>query len=150
MSSKTTRVSNRGGLEAVKKRTKIPGTVDVGIIDAGPHESGDMTVAEIGLIHEYGTATIPERSFMRSTINEEKKNLIALQRKLQKKMLKGEITMDQALSLLGEFFSDKISQKIVSIKSPPNSARTIEHKRSSNPLVDTAQLKNSIKYEVNR
>jgi len=150
VSSKFKRVKKDGGVEALKNRVKTPGTVDVGIIDAGKHISGDITVAGIGYAHEYGTATLPERSFMRSTIHAKKKDIIALQKKLFKQILKGSMKIETGLGLLGEFMSDAITQKIVSITSPPNTPETIEAKGSSNPLIDTGQLKNSITYEVNR
>lgn len=150
MSSKFKRVKKNGGIEAVLKRVKIPGTVDTGIIDAGKHVTGDITVAGIGYAHEYGTATLPERSFMRSTIKEKKKDIIALQKKLLKQIINGKMKVETGLGLLGEFMADTIRQKIVSISSPPNTQATIDAKGSSNPLIDTGQLKNSITYEVNR
>jgi len=148
--SKFTRKKINGGVEGVKDRLKIPGTVDVGIIDAGEHPSGDITVAGIGFAHEYGTATLPERSFMRSTIQGKKKNIIALQKKLLGQIVKGNMKVETGLGLLGEFMSDLITKKIVSISDPPNTPETIARKGSSNPLIDTGQMKNSITYEVNR
>jgi hypothetical protein len=178
------------GIQTIKKRFKKPGTVDVGIIDAGKHEDSDeMTVAAIAYIHEFGAEidhpggtpyiiveggkaqfvsknspaavgakvtkphkiVIPERSFMRSTIKEKKKDIIALQRKLLVKIRKGEITVEKALGLIGEFTADAMSQRLVKLKSPPNKPATIRAKGGkSNPLVDTGQTKNSITYEVNR
>ncbi len=150
MSSKFTRKKKNGGLKALTKRVKKPGTVDVGIIDAGQHPSGDITVAGIGHAHEFGTSTLPERSFIRSTTRSKKKQIIALQTKLLKKISTGEMTVKKALGLVGEFLSDEIRQKIVAIQSPPNTPETIARKGSSNPLIDTGQLKNSITYEVNQ
>ena len=103
MSSKFKRVKKNGGIEAVLKRVKTPGTVDAGIIDAGKHVTGDITVAGIGFAHEYGTATLPERSFMRSTIKEKKKDIIALQKKLLKQIVNGKMKVETGLGLLGEF-----------------------------------------------
>jgi len=150
VSSKFKRVKKNGGIEAVLKRVKTPGTVDVGIIDAGKHPSGDITVAGIGYAHEYGTATLPERSFMRSTIQKKKKEIIALQKKLLSQIIKKAMKVETGLGLLGEFMADAITQKIVSISSPPNTPETIAAKGSSNPLIDEGHLKNSITYEVNR
>lgn len=150
MSSKLIRTKTNGGIEALKDRVKTPGTVDVGIIDAGKHPTAEATVAEIGFWNEFGTVTIPERSFMRSTVQEEKKAIISLQRKLLKSISQGKMDIVKALGILGEFLSDKITQKIVSLREPPNKPATIKAKGSSNPLVDTGQLKNSITYEVNR
>lgn len=152
MSSKLTRKKNNGGVEALTKRVRTPGTVDVGIIDAGVHPSGDLTVAGIGFVHEFGTEDehIPERSFMRSTIHEKKKEIIELQKKLLQKISSGKMEVDQALGLIGEFMADAIHLKIIAIQSPPNAPATIAAKGSSNPLVADKHLANSITYEVNR
>lgn len=150
MSSKFKREKKKGGVEALKKRVKIPGTVDVGIIDAGTHPSGDITTAGIGFAHEFGTEVLPERSFIRSTIQEKKKDTISLQKKLLKKIVRGDMKLETGLGLIGEFMSNAIREKIVAIDSPPNLPATIAKKGSSNPLIDTSQMKNSIIYEVNR
>ena len=150
MSSKFKRKKINGGVEALKERVKTPGTVDVGIIDAGKHPSGDITVAGIGFAHEFGTAIIPERSFIRSTTQGRKKDIISLQKKLLKKISNGSMEVKTGLGLVGEFMSAAIKEKIVAINSPPNSPSTIAKKESSNPLIDTGQLKNSITYEVNK
>lgn len=144
------RKKNKGGVEALKKRVKTPGTVDVGIIDAGKHPSGNFTIAEIGFTHEFGTEKIPERSFIRSTIKAKKNVIVTLQKKLLKQIMNGSMKVEKALGLVGEVFADEIRKKIVSISSPANAPATIRAKGSSNPLVDTGQLKNSITYEVNR
>lgn len=143
------RIKHNGGIEGLRKRLKKDGNVSVGIIDAGKHPSGDITVAGIGHSHEFGLG-VPERSFMRTTIQEKKRQIVALQKKLLKKMIEGKMKVEVALGLIGEFVSDAISQKIVSISDPPNTPETIARKGSSNPLVDTGQMKNSITYEVNR
>lgn len=185
MSSKFTRTKKNGGVEALLKRIKTPGTVDVGIIDAGDHASSDLTVAAIGYINEFGAEflhpggtpyviteggqaqfvtkgtknvagvtqphniVIPERSFLRSTLQEQRKKLKSIQIKLSKKIIAGTTDTKKALGLIGEYLSDKVTQKIVSLTSPPNKAATIRRKNSSNPLIDTGQLKNAITYEVN-
>ena len=185
------RVERKGeGIQAIKKRFKKPGTVDVGIIDAGDHTDpegeGEMTVAAIAFVHEFGAEIdhpggtsyvigeggkarfvkagtpgivgvtkphkiiIPERSFMRSTLKKKKKEIIALQKKLLVKIRKGELSVNDALGLIGEFTAAAMSQRLVNLKSPANKPATIKKKGSSNPLVDTGQTKNSITYEVNR
>lgn len=150
MSNSFKRTKVRGGVEALKKRVKTPGTVDAGIIDAGKHPSGDITVAGIGFVHEFGSGSIPERSFMRSTIQDKKKAIISLQKKLLKKLVKGEMKTEIAFGLLGEFVADAIHLKIIAIKSPPNTPETILRKGSSNPLIADKHLANSITFEVNR
>lgn len=164
MSFKVRREVRKGGLKAVKERVKTPGTVDVGIIDAGAHkdEEGkaqEITVAEIGFINEFGAVIpgpekdiiIPERPFFRSTLKEERKNIISLQRKLVSKILSGDTTTEKALGLIGEYVANKVADKIEDLKEPENADTTKAAKfPRTNPLVDTGQLKNSIIYEVNR
>ena len=138
----------KGGVDGLRKRVKKPGTVSVGIIDAGKHTDSDDTVASIGFKNEFGFGNIPERSFMRSTTKEKRKEIVNLQKKLLKKIQSGEMETERALGLIGSFVSGLISKKIVDIKSPPNSLVTIAKKKSSNPLIDTGQLKNSITWRV--
>lgn len=138
------------GIKNIKKNYGKLGYVEVGIIDAGQEENSPLTVASIGYIQEYGTddGRIPERSFMRSTIKEKQKEVIAMQKKLLIKIRKNTITSKHALGLIGEFMADAIKQKIISLSSPANAESTIKRKGSSNPLIDKGQLKNSITYRV--
>lgn len=108
------------------------------------------SVILVGATHEFGSESrqIPERSFLRSTIHENRRVYKLFIRALSKKLIKGEITADKALGLLGLKVSSDVKQKIVSLKSPPNAESTIKAKKSSNPLVDTAHLVQSITYEV--
>ena len=128
---------------------KKGGYVEVGVIESAAHkESEGLTVADVASYNEFGTETIPERSFMRSTLRKEKSNIKALNKKLLRKITKGKLSTKKGLGLLGQFLSAKISKKIVSIKTPPNKPETIKRKGSSNPLVDTGQMKNSMNYKV--
>jgi len=138
------------GISKLLKRLKNPGGVDVGIIDPGKHEGSEFNTAEIGFVHEFGAGPVPERSFMRSTLHEERKDILSLTGKLLKKVVSGKMQQSQALGLIGIDVADKISQKIVKLKAPPNKPGTIDKKGSSNPLVDTGQLKNSITWRVNK
>lgn len=186
MSSSFKRIKVNGGVAGVLKRIGKPGTVDVGIIDAGPHHGTDLTIAAIGFIHEFGAVidhpggtpyvivpkigaifvnkdhpspdgitqphkiSIPERSFMRSTLRENRELIIKRQKFLWSKVQRGVIKRNQALGLLGEVVSDMIRRKIVALKYPPNAPATIRAKRGkANPLIDTGQFKNSITYKVN-
>jgi len=51
-----------------------------------------------------------------------------------------------ALSEVGEWMTAKTKAKIRGLKSPPNAASTIKRKKSSNPLIDTGQMINSIQH----
>lgn len=136
-------------LNELSKSMKEKGFVEVGVISPKKHTGSDLTVAEVAVFNEFGTENIPERSFMRSTLKEEKQPIIGLSKGLLKDIVKGKKDTKTGLGLIGEFTADAIKLKIVDIKTPPNAPGTIKRKGSSNPLVDTSQLKNSITYEVN-
>lgn len=125
-----------------------PGTVAVGIIDAGQHDESEMTTAEIGYVHEFGGGNSPERSFIRSTLHGNRKDILKRSKELLRVITRKTLTVEKALGLLGADVSDQISQKIVKLQDPPNNPETVKRKGSSNPLVDTGQLKNSITWKV--
>lgn len=112
------------------------------------HEGGELTNLELGNIHEYGAplAKIPERSFIRATIDEKAAAYIKLAGRLGKSVLQGTRTRAQALGLLGERVRADIVHRINSGIEPPLRPATIARKGSSKPLVDTGQLKGSITY----
>jgi hypothetical protein len=135
---------------------KKSGYVNVGIINGGKHEEGILTVAQVALYNEFGTddGRIPERSFMRSTIKEQRKKIKTMAKKLNESVAKGKRTKKDALGLLGEELVGDIKQKIIDLREPENADSTLRKKDkrgggfSDNPLIDTGQMKDSIIYEV--
>lgn len=142
------RKKTNGGVAGLAKRVKKSGFVDVGVIGAGKHSESGLTVATVAFQNEFGVG-VPERSFFRSALSENKKDIINLQAKLLKQVQSGEMSVQKALGLIGRFTADLITGKIVSLKSPANKQSTINKKGSSNPLIDTGQLRDSITWEVN-
>jgi hypothetical protein len=118
-------------------------------------------MADIATWNEFGTKAtskhpgIPARSFMRSTFDEK---LRTYERFIQKNLGKvggsmvrtgqGGITAEMFLNLLGEKIRADVQRKIVKLKDPPNQPSTIRKKKSSNPLIDTGRLRQSIDFEV--
>lgn len=92
--------------------------------------------------------TIPERSFLRGGFDNCKDEVANKAAMVVPLVLNGEMNEDTAINLIGTLFRDRIKDYTVSLNSPPNHPFTIEHKNSSNPLVDTGDLVNSISYEV--
>ena len=125
--------------------------VEVGFLTkSGTHKNSDMTVASIAAIHEMGSAdgTIPERSFMRSTMDEKNEEIENLTKKLADQVLFKNLSARKALGTLGAFIQKAFKQKINDGVEPPLKTATIRRKGSSKALVDTGQLINSIDYEV--
>lgn len=137
------------GIKSLFKRLE-KGTVDVGILSSeGKHQSSEMTVAQIGFFHEFGTEKVPERSFIRSTMEGQSRDIKTVAGSQYKKVLDGSITTEEGLGVLGAFTAGLIQEKFTDNDWVPNSEKTQERKGSSTPLIDTGQLRQSISFKVN-
>jgi len=95
------------------------------------------------------TIEIPERSYIRSTIDEnEAKYLDNYAKKLSVQIIDGNIDKYTALTIMGQKIEADIKSKIISLQSPANAPSTIRKKGSNNPLVNTGLLGSSIRYVV--
>lgn len=122
----------------------------VGIVGAaGDKRSGDgrMTVGEVALINEFGTKSIPARSFMRSALRTEKAHELAYFL-AETALTFGNV--DQALHAAGEGLAEVMRAKITSATLRQNKASTIAKKGFNSPLLDTGVLLRSIDYELVR
>lgn len=117
--------------------------------DALPYPDGTSTVM-VAAVHEFGSATrnIPERSFMRSTLQEQQKKYIGMAQRGIDKVVKGQLNIRQVAGLIGTEAENDMKDKITDLKTPPLKPRTIKKKKSDNPLIDTGHLRQSIRYEV--
>jgi len=99
-------------------------------------------IASIGSIQEFGTSRIPQRSFMRSTVEEFRAEI---NRRIAKNtglfVDKGFEPLEEA----AEFLREKIEQRIDTFSDPGNAELTIDRKGKDDPLVDTGHLRQSIK-----
>ena len=116
-------------------------------------EKSDATIGKIGAVHEFGTddGTIPQRSYLRSTFEDQKentkKNLFVEIKKQGKKT--GVVDSNKVLVPVAKFLVRKIKDKFKSndwppLKDPTRGGKTTDGK----PLLDTFTLWNSISYEV--
>lgn len=105
-------------------------------------------VASIAIFQNFGTRTIPQREFMGSSFDENLAALTNLTQREYRKITDGSSTTVQSLNRMGLFMVGKTKKKIVALDTPPNAPRTIAQKKSSNPLIDTAQMVNSVSHVV--
>lgn len=126
--------------------------VIVGVLDghAGTYPDANLSAAQIAAVNEFGSRDghVPERSFMRSTMDEERVELGRNLAKVVAAIASGRMTESRALNLIGMDAQRRIQRKIVALREPPNAPSTIARKGSSNPLVDTGRLTQSITYAV--
>lgn len=132
---------------------KSNATVKVGILGEKNSRSGSMTNAQIGAMHEFGTTTIPKRSFLREPISDnldkELKKAGLLDKKVIAKIIK-ESSAAELLAQVGILAEGIIADAFATGgfgKWPAWKTKGYEN-NTGNILVDTQQLRNSITSEV--
>lgn len=147
---------DRGFAAMVARLAKHP-SVKVGVLSDEPKEERDgageeISLLEVAAIHEFGApaANIPQRSFIRETVDVKREEIQRLQLVQAQRIVKGDVEPEAAVEQIGARVKGMIQQRIAAGIEPPNAPSTIERKGSSKPLVDTGQLRESIDYQVER
>jgi hypothetical protein len=117
-------------------------------------KGGKITNAELGVIHEFGSADghVPERSFIRASFD---KNRTQREDDLEKGVglvYDRKLKLERAIGLVSAAIAADAVALILEGAGipPPNAPSTIARKGSSRPLVDHAQMKNAITSAVVR
>ena len=132
-------------LDRMENALDGPRTVKVGF----PQEKAEAGIISRAVHQEFGTSRgIPERPFMRFSNEQNKGAYRSINRSNAKKIMRGEMTMRRALDLLGIAAQGHIQQSIVDLRSPANSPATVKAKGSSNPLIDTGEMRQAVTYLV--
>lgn len=87
---------------------------------------------------------IPERSFLRNGHDENVDRVMKQTERAIGQVLGGKMTADDLLNLCGQQMATAIKKYARDLHEPPNHPFTIDRKGSSNPLVDTGQMIESI------
>lgn len=131
-------------IEKLAKSLRGPDLVKVGLPKGANDYPDGTSVIMVGTVHEFGSPSrnIPQRSFLRSTVESNKRSYRNLFKKLSKKIANGDITKLEALRLIGLQVQTDVRDKITDIKEPALKSR------DGNPLIDTGHLRQSITFEV--
>lgn len=90
------------------------------------------------------TIRIPERSFLRAGHDKYIDAVMKITEKALSQVINGSMTEQQFMDLVGQQMATKIKTYARDLSDPANHPYTIDQKGSSNPLVDTGQLIESI------
>lgn len=133
-------------------------TVRVGILDEAPKrespgkgkKASRATLLEVAAVHEFGApaAGIPQRSFIRATVDLKAAEIQATRDKLAAQVAEGKITAQVALERLGAFVQGIVQARIAEGIGPALKPGTIARKKSSKPLIDTGQLRSAVTWKV--
>jgi hypothetical protein len=105
-------------------------------------------VISIAFAHEFGSYRVPERSFMRAGFDTNKSRIDQLCETLADRVLHGGLDARAMYEAIGAEVTGLIQEHLTNLRDPPNSPETIARKGSSNPLIDTGQLRSSITWKV--
>lgn len=121
-----------------------------------PAGEADSDVISRAIWNNFGTSRgIPERPFMQNAMRDNRAGyrdgMKAGARTIIKAAASGEDpakAMRSVLAKLGIKAQGDIQSEITSLQTPPNAASTIRQKGSSNPLIDTGEMRGAVSFKV--
>ena len=122
-------------------------------VDASDYPDGGPSVAEVAMWNEFGTKNsdgsqaIPERPFIRQSVDKYQPQIKAMCKEQLKAIAKGE-SADKALRAIGALQVGLIQNEIRSGGFTPNAPSTKERKGSSQPLINEGRMRQSVHYVV--
>lgn len=131
----------------VSRIRTMRGRVEVGVPD-GPTERDGTSIATIAAAHVFGTSRIPQRDFLRPAIE---KNLPSFQSLTATNLVRvatGQMNLETALGQLGAAAAGAVQAEIVSGSFAPLAPATVRRKKSSKPLIDSGNMRQSITFRV--
>lgn len=135
----------RKALERMARKAQVR----AGVLEGATTTEG-QSVAQYAAYNEFGTARIPARPFMRTTLQKQRGEWVqGLGRLLASR------DPEQALHFVGRRMEDDIRAKILSNMAPANAPSTVARKNKeeagrAGTLVDTGALAQSISYEISK
>ena len=132
--------------------------VRVGVLDDGKEGSADrggFTNGMLAVAMEFGTATIPARSWIGRTFDKKRSEVQADMQRLLGHILDGKISVDKALNVLGAKYSAEVKNAVTQGEQipPPNAPSTLARKHAKTregaantvrTLIDTGRMVGSV------
>lgn len=136
------------GLQSVERafrkeidKLRTPHYALVGIHQAaGMTDDGQMTVATLGAIQHFGNDRIPARRWLDEGAETGTKEYL----ETIQEGIKDGLDSKQIMARVGVEAEGAIKQYITDLDTPPNKPSTIKRKGSSNPLIDSGNMRNSV------
>ncbi len=129
-------------------RERVPG-VFVGLLTEEQHKDSELTVPEIGEIHELGLG-VPARPWLRPVVDGRTAFIRERLRRVAQGVALGKVTAAQGMDLLGQALVNAIRARIRA-GIPPELADSTKASKGANkdtPLIHTAQFIGAITHKV--
>lgn len=147
---------NDAGIRQVQSRIAKLSSMRIKVGVVGPNADnttptgGDLAMWQLAAVQEFGTndGHIPERSFIRKTLNDLVWLRSLAREAAQKVVMEGQST-DVALNWMGSLIATAIQRTLISNVPPPNTEATVEWKGHGDTLIGlTGALFDAISYEL--
>jgi HK97 gp10 family phage protein len=152
----TVAVKRTKHVDLSKVQTSLRGAKKVKV--GFPQGEADSDNIQKAIWSEFGTAggasgggwggPVPERPFLRNAMRDNRNKYRDGMKTSAKKLLLGQTSLHTVLSKLGILAQGDVQESITSLSSPPNSPVTIELKGSSNPLIDSGEMRAAVTYKI--
>lgn len=131
-------------LEKLAKSLRGPDLVKVGLPKGSNAYPDGTSVIMVGAVHEFGSPArgIPQRSFLRATVEAGRSKYKQLFKKLSKKIVDRNLTKKEALGLIGLQVQGDVQGRITDGIDPE-----LKYREGA-PLIDTGHLRQSITFQV--
>ncbi|MPV99821.1 hypothetical protein [Bombella apis] len=137
-------------LTELKQNATSARRVDVGFFRDATYPDG-TSVATVAAVQEFGNDRVPARSFMRTTVAERSRQWPGAAAAVLRAT---GCNARQAMETMGQVAAQEMQSKISEITEPPLAASTVKQRekkgseRPDKPLIDTATMINSLRYQV--
>lgn len=132
-------------LAKIIKQAQEVGTLKVGFLEGSTYPDG-TSVPTVAAFNEFGTTKMPPRPFFRTMILEKSPNW---GKSLGNIARAQNYDVARTLALMGEGIGGQLQQSIVKYSAVPLADSTVARKGFAKQLIDTANMVNSVGYEVN-
>ena len=133
-----------------KRHKKLPPKIvgDSKVKVGFPQSKTSQDIVDIAIFNHYGTETIPERPFLSNAISANNARYRRIMRDQAAGVMSGANAIGDVMTKLGLLAQGHVQQEIVDLRDPPNAPSTIKQKKSSNPLIDTGEMRQSVTFET--
>ncbi|PHP66545.1 hypothetical protein CSC94_12715 [Zhengella mangrovi] len=113
---------------------------------------GDVVARAIW--NHYGTrgggwgGPIPARPFLSNAMRDNRKKYVQAMLASASKLMRSKTTLGAVMPKLGILAQGDIQSEITTLSSPPNSPVTVARKGSSNPLIDSGEMRGAVTWKV--
>ena len=150
----TTTQTNPNWLQRLQRRySDAPKIVKVGFPEGTEAVTVSYTngtrVVDVAVGNEYGTDNVPARPFIALSSGDITNQCAPILEQSAAALNNNNTQQyDQLLDAAGSVAAGIVKQQITDLRSPPNAQSTIERKGSSNPLIDTGLMRQTVTYKI--